>query len=430
LGTVRAKAAAAARHGAVGLAIAVPPLADRVDRLDLRDGTVREGTLTKVAGGYRLRERDVRRIPVAADEVDRVVLKDGTVVTLRRGAGGAPIELPAAAVDRFYPHDAVRSVETGVTPLPVSDLGEGWLPGGKPPEGPLPVVAVSDPVVREMLPGNDLDALESRVDAGPGSFRIAERVVVIRVKTAVETRPTRNVLAVLPGARKPGRYVVVSAHYDHLGIDRSGEVMNGADDNASGTSALLAVARAFRDLGRAPDRSVLFLALTAEERGLVGSRQFVRDPPVPLDSILAELNMDMVGRGVADELDVFAGPLGTNLGDLLEASASAAGIRGDFEIVGPPDGVVPPPVGRAALDLPVPKTRSNLFGRSDHATFYRKGIPAAFLFGGLNPDYHRPTDTPDKLNPEKMARVARMVFRCALGIADGGLSPAKEDPPR
>lgn len=430
--TLAGKAAIAARHGAVGLLVVGGPLDGTVDRVRLVDGDAREGELTTVEGGYRLLERGPARLPVDPGEVERVELSDGTVVALRGGGAAEELDLPVASVERFYAADRVAAVEEDVVPLPRGDLGSGWLPGGRPPAGPLPVLRISARAARGLLDGSgreDLGALQESVDAKAGSFALTGRVGVVRVATEIESRPSRNVLARVPGRERTDEIVLVTAHYDHVGTGETGEIYHGADDNASGTAALLGVAQALAALPARPARPVLLVALTAEERGLVGSRAFVADPPVGLDDVLAELNTDMVGRGPTEEMRIFVGPLGTDLGGVLRRAAAAAGVAGIFEIAPPPDGRVPPPGNRAGLDLPVPKTESNYFGRSDHATFYRKGIPTAFLFGGMHADYHRPTDTADRLNPEKMAAASRLVFRAACRLAEDGLprtdGPAK-----
>jgi Zn-dependent M28 family amino/carboxypeptidase len=249
-----------------------------------------------------------------------------------------------------------------------------------------------------------------------------DAAAVARVRTAVEERPARNVAALFRGREESAPVAVAVAHYDHLGTGGDGEVFPGADDNASGTAVLLAVARGLAASAERPRGSVLLLAVAGEELGLRGSRALTGDPPFPLDRIAAVLNLDMVGRGAPDELTVTAAPLGTALHRLLAAAGEAEGMKLRLTTVGPP---APPPLpdgGRSAVDLPVPDRPDPWFPRSDHASFLRRGIPAAFLTGGIHADHHRTTDTADRLEPERLAAVARFTLRALLAVASDGLS--------
>jgi hypothetical protein len=212
-----------------------------------------------------------------------------------------------------------------------------------------------------------------------------------------------NVVAILRGTDPALRetYVVFSAHMDHLGTgfaDATGDsIYNGADDDASGTAALVEVAEAFASLPEAPARSLLFLAVSGEERGLLGSRWFADHPPFPLDRLVADLNVDMISRNAPDSI-VLIGQEYSSLGPLVRTIADGR-----------------PELGLAVLSDPWPEER--FFFRSDHYSFASKGIPAIFFFAGTHEDYHRPSDEVDKIDPEKAARVARLVFYTAAGVA-------------
>jgi hypothetical protein len=197
-----------------------------------------------------------------------------------------------------------------------------------------------------------------------------------------------NVLGCIRG-RRADEYIVVGAHFDHLGRDgigpMRGKVHPGADDNASGTTAMLMLASRFaaRSQQERPERSIIFAAFTAEEIGLRGSRDFVNDPPVPLSGIVAMLNLDMVGRlrtgsitGKPGEPVLYVGGSGTAAAfdDILDQALTT---HPDLELV----------------DL----DRGGM-GPSDHMSFAVKKIPVLFLFTGLHPDYHRPTDVAEKIN--------------------------------
>jgi hypothetical protein len=213
-----------------------------------------------------------------------------------------------------------------------------------------------------------------------------------------------NVAALLPGSdpRLRAEYVVVSAHFDHLGVgapDASGDsVYNGADDDASGVAALLLAARSLAARPDRPARSILFLAVSGEEEGLLGSAAFVAHPPVPLRDVVADLNLDMVGRNAPDSLSVIGMEYST-LGASALAAASAH-----------------PELGLQLV--PDRDPAEDRFFRSDQFSFARRGIPAVNLSSGFHADYHEPSDAPEKVDAEKVARVARLVAELAAAVAD------------
>lgn len=219
-------------------------------------------------------------------------------------------------------------------------------------------------------------------------------------KAVVEDIPAGNVMGFLPGV-DPGlkdEIIVLSAHHDHVGLE-DGQLHPGADDNASGTTVLMEVARLMK--GTKPRRSLLFLSLSGEEIGLFGSQAFVALPPVELDRIKADLNIDMVGRNGTTELSVTPARVDGAVSTLTQQArilASAQGLRLTDEA-------------------------DAYWSRSDHYTFFRKGIPAIFFFGGMHKDYHRSTDTPDKIDFEKLARVASFVKALALATANAAEAP-------
>ena len=226
-----------------------------------------------------------------------------------------------------------------------------------------------------------------------------------------------NIVGKIPGSDPSlaEQAIVVGAHYDHLGVggpeslapEQYGSVHNGADDNASGTAALLAVAEALRRAPAAPRRTVFLAAFSGEEEGLLGSSRFVRDPPVPLERIVFMLNMDMVGRLRDDRLTVSG--LGTAEG-LQEAVTSVA----------------------AAQGLKVQPDRSG-FGASDQTVFYTKGIPVLFLFTGPHSDYHRPEDDADRIVFDGLARITAVAADLTGRFANADAAPAfrkvEEDTP-
>jgi Zn-dependent M28 family amino/carboxypeptidase len=217
--------------------------------------------------------------------------------------------------------------------------------------------------------------------------------------------PAPNVVAIFPGSDPVLRneYVVLSAHMDHVGVGRpvrGDSIYNGADDDASGTSALLEVAEALASLDESlrPRRSILFLAVSGEEKGLLGSEYFSDHPTVPLQSIVANVNMDMIGRNETDGV-VVIGKNYSSLGGVVERVAAEHR----------------PLIGLTAGDDRWPQER--FFFRSDHFNFARKEIPAIFFFAGTHEDYHEPSDEVERIDADKAARVARMIFLTTYAIA-------------
>lgn len=199
-----------------------------------------------------------------------------------------------------------------------------------------------------------------------------------------------NVVGMVRGGARPGRYIVISAHYDHLGV-RNGEIFNGADDNASGTAALLAVADYFSR--NQPRHSIIFAAFDAEEGGLRGARAFVESPPVPRDSIILNINMDMVGRNDAGELYVAGTSHYPQLLPYVQRVAATAEVT-----------LIP------GHDRPGARPTDDWTNASDHAAFHQAGIP--FLYFGVedHEDYHRSTDEVERIQPGFYARAVRTVL--------------------
>jgi len=181
-------------------------------------------------------------------------------------------------------------------------------------------------------------------------------------------------------------------------------ICNGADDNASGTVSVLELAEAFAALSPRPRRSILFVTVSGEERGLWGSDYFAAHPPVPIGQIVADLNMDMVGRNWPDTI-VAIGREHSDLGTTLARVQAAH-----------------PELRMTVRDDPWPNER--FYYRSDHYHFARRGVPILFFFSGTHADYHRPSDHPEKIDAEKQARLTRLIFHLALEVANAPLRPA------
>jgi hypothetical protein len=217
--------------------------------------------------------------------------------------------------------------------------------------------------------------------------------------------PQHNVVALLPGTVKKDEYVVVSAHYDHVGVGREVDgdgIYNGADDNATGTTAVILLAEAMARLP-APRRSVLFVAFAAEERGLLGSAAFCERPPVPLERIVANLNIEMIGRPEEGRVGK-AWITGAEYSDF-------AAIVGDA-------------LAKGGVELVEFGMASRLFSASDNHSFVRKGIVAHSLSAGsLHADYHQPGDEVDKLDIVHMTTIIRAMLHAVRDLADRDEAP-------
>lgn len=249
--------------------------------------------------------------------------------------------------------------------------------------------------------GVSLQELKARIDRDeqPASRPLAGAKLSLQVSLEEERAPAENVIGIIPGKAAPEQqeYLVIGAHYDHLGLgyfgarDQSsaGMIHHGADDNASGTAVLLQVARRLSQIEPKPARGIVFVAFSAEELGLHGSRYFVSQWP-RLSAIKSMINLDMVGRLRDDRVTVF----GTRSAPQFEAI-----------------------VANAARQIELKINLADGVGPSDHQSFYNKQIPVLHFFTGSHGDYHRPGDTWDKLNFDGMGRVADLVVASALAIS-------------
>ncbi|MBI2206038.1 MAG: M28 family peptidase [Candidatus Rokubacteria bacterium] len=244
--------------------------------------------------------------------------------------------------------------------------------------------------------GQTVGALQAAIATrrAPASFVVPDRRARIDVALEREDRRAVNVIGILPGtdpalAREA---VLIGAHHDHVGVV-NGQVHPGADDNASGTAIVLGLARAFATAGGAP-RTLVFALFGAEEIGLVGSRHYVNAPAMPPGRTVAMINLDMVGRLGSAALQIGGVDSGSGLARLVNDAARAAGVA--------------------------VKTRGAPFAPSDHLRFYRAGTPVLFFHTGRHDDYHKPTDTADRIDAAGLARVAAVAAGVVERLAAGG----------
>jgi hypothetical protein len=233
----------------------------------------------------------------------------------------------------------------------------------------------------------------------------------VQAKAGVTERivNTENVLAIIEGSKYPEEVVVLTAHYDHLGIE-NGKICYGADDDGSGTVALLEIAQAFSQAkkdGFGPARTILFMPVTGEERGLMGSEYYTDKPVFPLKNTVVDLNIDMIGRVDAEHINneeyvyiIGSNRLSSELHTISEeANASSVNIQLDYTY--------------NSFNDP-----NRFYYRSDHYNFAKNNIPVIFYFSGIHEDYHKPTDTVDKIRFDKMAKITQLVFATAWEIAN------------
>jgi len=285
----------------------------------------------------------------------------------------------------------------------------------------LPMFNISRRVADELLAstGKTIDQLEGDINASGAPRSLPVPGVFVEARRAIRDRrvvQTRNVVGVIEGSDPvlKNEYVLVTGHYDHVG-QKDQFIYHGADDNASATAAVLAIAEAFRALPAPPKRSVMFLVFEAEEDGLLGAFHYVANPIAPLDKTVAVLNMDMIGRDedsptwnthAADNVNA-VNLIGTlyspDMRKVVEAENRAIGLKLDYKT--------------DADD------REGWFSRSDHYPFAVKGVPIAFFNTGEHPDYHTANDTWDRINYPKIEKITKLIYLSAKDVANSASRP-------
>jgi hypothetical protein len=342
----------------------------------------------------------LRREPQQKDEHSAFAGTSNTVYAAFRTKARNALDHGAAAV--LLVNDAAGSSESGdVLPPPGVSGGDG--------KG-IPFLFVKRDVVDTMLKAAgapSLSNMEAQIDADlkPVS-RVLDGVTVdLDLTMTREPLKVKNVLAMLEGSGPlADETLIIGAHYDHVGrggsgslAPGSGDIHNGADDNASGTATVLELARRLAGRSEPLPRRIVFMLFSAEERGLLGSRYYVENPLIPLDKTVAMLNFDMVGRLEADrKLTIYGGPSAPGFEELAHSIAASQDIL--------------PTVVKSGPEM-------RFFEASDHASFYKKGIPVLFAFTGTHDDYHRPSDDSDKIDYDGMAKIANMGELLALDLA-------------
>ena len=300
---------------------------------------------------------------------------------LAAGAAGALIALDAPdryvqGVRMFFGRSRLSVGQPDVMDVPVAIAPLGTLPGA---------------LSRAIEHGEALDGWSAD----------------LRSSATVQVDSAMNVVGWLEGSDPELRneYVIFTAHMDHVGVGHpinGDSIYNGADDDASGTAGIIELAQAFAT-GARPRRSLIFMTVSGEEKGLLGSEWYAEHPLFQLEKTVANLNMDMIGRNWTDTI-VAIGKEESSLGPDVERIAAEN-----------------PSLGLAVIDDVWPEER--FYFRSDHYNFARKGVPILFFFSGVHADYHRPSDEADKLDYEKAARIVQLVYLLGLDVANADAPP-------
>ena len=271
---------------------------------------------------------------------------------------------------------------------------------------------ISEDVAASML-GEEGKGLLGKMKTAPLESKAYKANIELGFTKETSTAYASNVLGVLEGTDKKDEYVMITSHYDHVGKRADGTIYYGADDDGSGTTTILELAEAFAEAkkaGKGPRRSIIFMTVSGEEKGLWGSAYYADNPIFPLDKTTVDLHIDMVGR-VGEEYQKDKDSLNYVyiIGDDKLSSDLAVitdQVNGKYM--------------KMKLDRKYndPNDKNRFYYRSDHYNFAEKGVPVIFYFNGVHADYHRPTDTPDKINYPLMAKRGQLIYHTALEMAN------------
>jgi Zn-dependent M28 family amino/carboxypeptidase len=350
---------------------------------------------------------------------------------VKQGAAGV-VFIPDFQYLANWDRNRARLTERGVTRVEKFQTSPGALISANPAlnSALLPQIVASPRLANALFQGEKQNAVAifDAIYSGktPDSFELSpEKQLTITVKTKSEFLSTQNVVAVFEGSDPvlKDEYVAVGAHYDHVGVGvpvNGDAIYNGADDDGSGTTALLAMAEALAKAPRRPKRSVLFVWHAGEEKGLWGSRYFSENPTIPLNKIVTQINIDMIGRSKKE-------------GDANTRNANLSGPNEVYVIgskmMSTELGELTEKVNKDYLNLAFnyryddPTDPNRFFFRSDHYNYAKKGIPIVFFFDGEHEDYHRPGDEVQKIDFQKMEKITRTVYMLLWEVASLAVRP-------
>ncbi len=272
------------------------------------------------------------------------------------------------------------------------------------------IVYISKQMAEDILQKETIESIKQKISAIRKPLNILVKTkITIKIKNEVEKVGSENVLAYVEGSDLKDQLVVVTAHYDHLGMEGD-KVFNGADDDGSGTVAVIELAKTFEKAkkeGHGPRRSMLFMTVAGEEKGLLGSSYYVQNPVYPLKNTVCDLNIDMIGR---------VDPRHENNPDyiyLIGSDKLSSQLHNISETANKT-------YSNLELDYTYndEKDRNRFYYRSDHYNFAKNGIPVIFYFNGVHADYHKETDEVEKINFNKMEKITRLVFFTAWELAN------------
>jgi hypothetical protein len=272
-----------------------------------------------------------------------------------------------------------------------------------------PVVEVHERAVRELLASADVALRPARAAAQPVSRELDGLTITATIRDLPGSPITApNVVGILEGSDPvlKNEFVVFSAHMDHIGVSpesHADSINNGADDDGSGTAGVIELAEAFSQASVPPKRSMIFLTVSGEEKGLWGSEWFTSHPAVAIGDVVADINIDMIGRNWKDTI-VAIGKEHSDLGATLDRV-----VRAHREL------------HLKAIDDIWPE--ENFYSRSDHFNFARRGVPILFFFNGVHADYHQVSDSPDKIDAEKESRILRLIYFLGEDVANARQRP-------
>jgi hypothetical protein len=405
----------------------------RDDFTPLAIGTARSLEKTPIVfAGYGITAKKGPRNPgLDYDDYAGVDVKGKAVLIIRREPqqhdGVSPFDGKEYSSFATFQHKAVNAFQHGAAAVILVNHRAGmaaagdqvlrFTDAGPAPISNIPFLMITRAKAEKLLSvagQPSLASLEKKIeqDLKPHSREISGWSLSARINIEGEKTETKNVVGVLEGAGPHAKEtVVVGGHYDHLGHGGmtsgslaifSKDIHNGADDNASGTSMVLELARRLAARRDPLPRRVVFIAFSGEERGLLGSRYYVEHPLIPLDETVMMINCDMVGR------------LNTRSELTMVGTGTTKGIDTIVEALG------------QSADLKIKKVAglSDGFGGSDHESFYAKGVPVLFAFTGLHSDYHRPSDDTDRINFTGMGRIADYLELITLDLARRPARPA------
>lgn len=317
-------------------------------------------------------------------------------IELAREAGAKAIFV----IDEHFTENLLRLGHLITTPTMVLE--------GTPEDPKAPAFYISPSMANHLL-GKNYEELKYLILVGgkpvKRKAKVSLKIDVTRRKNVLQSH---NVIGYLEGKSKKDELIVITAHFDHLGI-QDGKTFFGADDDASGTSAVISLAKAFSDArkaGNGPERSILFMPVSGEEKGLLGSKYYTEHPLFPLDKTVANLNIDMIGRV-----------------DSLHTNGNYTYIIGG-ELMSKELQQVSDSVNKACCKLELDYRYNSLndpnrfFYRSDHYNFVKHKVPVIFYFNGIHSDYHQPTDTKEKIDFNKMEKITNLIFFTAWDLAN------------